>query len=78
MNIWLKRIAYGFAVAAGQFFLLKFMKFDFYTTLGLFVALAFLMNLLEHRNFAWGIVIGSVLIAVFGWTLFDNWVKPNQ
>jgi hypothetical protein len=75
MNIWLKRVLYGIVVAAGQFVLLQYMKFDFITTLVLCGALALLMYFLEHKNFAWGIIIGSALLAAYGYMFIDSWSK---
>ena len=81
-NLWVKRVMYGLAVALFQLALVKLFKFSFWAVILLFLALAFLMKVLEHRNFSWGVLIGTVIfglfMTIFGWTIMEGWVKPED
>jgi hypothetical protein len=81
-NLWVKRIMYSLAIAVFQLALIKVFKFSFWAILVLFLLLGFLMKILEHKNFAWSILIGTILfglgMSIFGWTIMEGWVKPED
>ena len=81
-NIWVKRIMYGLAVAVIQLVLIKYVKFSLWAVVVLFLLLGFLMKMLEHRNFAWGIFLGTIIFGVFmyayGWTIMEGWLSPDE
>jgi hypothetical protein len=81
-NLWVKRILYGLAIAVVQVVLIKFVKFSLWAIIVLFLLLGFLMKILEHRNFAWGIFIGTILFGVFmyayGYTFMEGWLSPSD
>ena len=82
MQIWLKRTMIGLAIAVFQFLLLWYFKFSFWAIIFLFLLLGGLVYLLEHRNFAWALLIGTVVfglgMSLFGWTIMPGWVKPED
>jgi hypothetical protein len=81
-NLWVKRIVYGLAVAVFQLVLIKFFKFSLWAVIVLFLLLGGLMKLLEHRNFAWAIILGTIIFGVFmyayGWTIMEGWLSPTE
>ena len=81
-DILLKRIMYSLVVALFQIALVKYFKFSFWAIMVLFLLLGFLMKALEHRNFSWGIIVGTILfglfMTIFGWTIMEGWVKPGE
>lgn len=80
--MWLNRTLYGIAIAVFEFVLLWYFKFSFWAIIVLFLLLGGLIYMLEHRNFAWGIIIGTVIfglgMSLFGWTIMPGWVKPDE
>jgi hypothetical protein len=79
---WKQRIITSLGTALFLIFMLKYMHFSFWTLIVLPLLLGGLMWALEHRNFAIGIIIGTVLFTVFmslfGWTFMEGWVKPEE
>ena len=82
MNIWLNRIGIGLITAVVLVLILKFMHFSFWTLIVLPLMLGGLTWALEHRNFAWGIFLGTLIftlfMSIFGWTIMEGWVKPED
>ena len=78
--MWLNRILYGLAIAIFQFLLVWYFKFSFWAVIVLFALLGGLMYLLEHRSFAWSILIGTLVfglgMSLFGWMVMEGWDKP--
>jgi uncharacterized membrane protein (UPF0136 family) len=80
MNIWLKRIFYALIFATIEVAIIYFLKLNILIISGLFLMFGFLIKALEHRNFGWGMIIGTIIfclfMAIFGWTFMPTWVKP--
>lgn len=78
--MWLNRISSGIGIAIFQFLLVWYFKFSFWAVIVLFLLLAGLINLLEHKNFAWAIFLGTIIfglgMSLFGWTIMPGWEKP--
>ena len=81
-NIWVKRTLYGLAIAVFQLVLVKYVKFSLWAVIALFLLLGGLMKMLEHRNFSWGILLGTIIFGVFmyayGWTIMEGWLSPAE
>jgi hypothetical protein len=77
---WGNRIMTALGVAAFQVILTWYFLFSFWAVIVLFLLLGGLVILLEHKNFGWGLIIGTILFAIgfslFGWTIMPGWVKP--
>lgn len=82
MKDWLNRLSWTLVFCVIELALVKFGEFAFggiMVIFGIFGALAVLMG---HKNFGWGLVIGTILFSVvlllFGWVFMDGWVSPQE
>ena len=82
MNIWLKRIFFALIFAVIEVAIIKFLKLNILIITGLFLLFGYLIKALEHRNFGWGMIIGTFIFLIFmyayGWTLMEGWIKPSD
>jgi hypothetical protein len=82
MNIWLKRVFFGLIIALIQIAIIKFLKLHIVIIAVLFLGFGYLIKALEHRNFGWGMIIGSIIFVIFtltfGWLFMEGWVKPSD
>jgi hypothetical protein len=82
MNIWLKRIFYALLFAIAEVAIIYFLKLKIVIIAALFLLFGFLIKALEHRNFGWGMIIGTIIFVIFtltfGWLFMEGWVKPSE
>jgi hypothetical protein len=82
MNIWLKRIFYALIFAVVQVAIIYFLKLKIVIIAGLFLMFGYLIKALEHRNFGWGMILGTIIfclfMAAYGWTFMPTWVSPSE
>ena len=82
MNIWLKRIFYALIFAAVEVAIIYFLKLHIVIIAVLFLMFGFLIKALEHRNFGWGMILGTIIFCAFmglyGWTFMPTWESPSD
>lgn len=82
MQVWLKTIFYGIGISLFEFLLVWYFLFTFWAVIVMFIMLGSLMYVLEHRQFAWMIFIGTLVfgvgMSIFGWLVMPGWVKPED
>ena len=80
MNAWGTRTINAIFIAIFEVSLVKYFHFSFWAVVLFPLFLGLLIWFLEHKNFAWGLILGTVLftvgMSVFGWTFMEGWVKP--
>lgn len=79
---WKQRITVALTTAIFLVFVIKYMHFSFWSLILLPLLLTGLTWALEHKNFAIGVLIGTILftlfMSIFGWTIMEGWVKPEE
>jgi hypothetical protein len=82
MNIWLKRVFFGLIIALIEIAIIKFLKLHIVIIAVLFLGFGYLIKALEHRNFGWGMILGTIIFVIFtltfGWLFMEGWVKPSD
>jgi hypothetical protein len=82
MNIWIRRVFYALIFALIEVAIIKYLKLHIVIIAVLFLGFGYLIKALEHRNFGWGMILGSVIFVIFtltfGWSFMEGWVKPGD
>ncbi|NJN33004.1 MAG: hypothetical protein HC817_00870, partial [Saprospiraceae bacterium] len=83
MNQVLRRVGLAILIAVAEIILLKYAKFSLWAIVLLGLFFGWLVKVLEHRNFGWALIVGTILFTafmlIFGWTIMqeEGWVKPQ-
>ncbi len=82
MKELLSKVGITLAICLIELALVKFGQFAFggiIVVVGLFGGLMILMG---HKNWGWGMVIGTLLFTIvlllFGWTFMEGWPGPQE
>lgn len=82
MKNWLNKTGIALATCLVELALVRFGDFAFGGIFVIFALVGGMMILMGHKNYGWGILIGTILfiliLLLFGWTFMEGWPGPQE